>query len=104
MATRDEVFQAINTERSYQEMQWPGRDIPGHDNQLTIGEFILLIEEYAAKARLEWSQESKPEMNALNTMRKIGGIAVNCMEQHGAPKRELHVQRTISVNAGVGNG
>lgn len=86
---RDEVYAAIDSERDYQAQQWPGRDVPGHENQLTIGEFVLLVEEYAAKARALWTHEPKPELQTLDIMRKIGGIAVNCMEQHGAPKRQL---------------
>ena len=86
-ATRDEVYAAIDGERSYQDSLWrlePDRTEP---NQLTIGEFVLMIEEYAAKARAEWIQEKKPEQSTLHVMRKIGAIAVNCMEQHGAPPR-----------------
>jgi hypothetical protein len=49
---------------------------------------VLLIEEYAARARHEWSKEKRPEDITLGFVRKIAGIAVNCMEQHGAPRRE----------------
>lgn len=90
-ATRKEVFEAINTEREFQDTHWqqPG-DPNGGPNQLTIGECILLIEEYASKARAEWRGEPKPETRTLEIVRKIAGVAVNCMEQHGAPKRDLN--------------
>ncbi len=85
---RAEVYAAIDTEREYQDAVWGNAergDLPA--NPLTIGEFILLVEEYAARARADWSREPKPERDALHGMRKIAGIAVNCLEQHGAPKR-----------------
>jgi hypothetical protein len=86
-AMREQVYAALDSERDYQDANWPqdGRD--GAPNPLTIGEFLLLIEEYAAKARFEWAKEKKPEMKTLDVIRKIGSIAVNCMEQHGAPRR-----------------
>jgi hypothetical protein len=31
--------------------------------------------------------EKQPEMKALDIVRKVAGIAVNCMEHHGAPER-----------------
>ena len=85
---RSDIYAAIESERAYQNSLWKDPAHPEHSNPLEIGEFILLIEEYAMKARKEWSEESKPEVAALNTIRKIAGIAVNCMEQHGAPQRE----------------
>lgn len=85
MTDRMDVYRAINSEREYQDNLWP--DHGDTSNPLTIGEFLLLIEEYASKARKEWVVESKPEDNTLEFMRKIAAIAVNCMEQHGAPLR-----------------
>lgn len=82
---RADVYAAIDTERAYQDSLWPGHVEPS--NPLTIGEFLLLIEEYALKARNEWTREQKPEVQTLHQIRKIAGIAVNCMEQHGAPVR-----------------
>jgi hypothetical protein len=81
VATRAEVYAAIDTERAYQDDLWQG-------NKLTIGEFILLLSEYTDRAKHEWSTEKKPEQRALEFVRKVAGIAVNCMEQHGAPPRK----------------
>lgn len=88
MATRQDVFKAIDSEREYQDSCWKD-DRDGSPNPLSIGEFILLIEDYAARARANFTREKKPEMQALCEIRKIAGIAVNCMEQHGAPLRPL---------------
>ena len=84
MATREEVFEAINSERDYQDSLWSEE---GNSNPLLLGEFLVLLDVYIRKAQEEWTVEPKPEINSLNTIRKIAGIAVNCMEQNGAPKR-----------------
>ena len=88
MATRQEVFEAIDTEREYQDQVWRahsgGSEQP---NPLSIGEWILCAEDYLAQARARWTTEAKPEVETLEIMRKVAGIAVHCMEQHGAPKR-----------------
>jgi len=79
-ATRAEVFAAIESERRYQDKVWP-------EGAPSVGDSILLVEEYALKARAAWATEAAPEMEALDIMRKIAGIAVRCMEVHGAPQR-----------------
>jgi hypothetical protein len=85
-ATREEVFAAIDSEREYQQRVWAGAD--GEiDNPLTPGEFLTLLRVYLRKAEEAWVIEEKPEVNTLDAVRKIAGIAVNCMEQHGAPHR-----------------
>ena len=86
MVTRKEVYSAIDSERNYQDRLWSTDD--GFSNPLSIGEFLVLLEVYLRKAQSEWTTESKPEINSLNTVRKLAGISVNCLEQHGAPKRE----------------
>ncbi len=87
MPDRKEVYAAIDSERDYQDSKWPQDGSPGFPNPLSIGEQILLAEEYLAQARLAWTREKRPEMMTLNIMRKVAGICVNCMEQHGAPSR-----------------
>ncbi len=83
--SRQAAYEAIDSERDYQDSLWPGHtDVA---NPLTIGEFLLLIDQYVHFARDQWVVESKPELETLHDIRKIAGIAVNCMEQHGAPKR-----------------
>lgn len=84
MTPRSEVYSALDTERDYQDRVW-GDGVTA--NRLTIGEFLLNIEVQLTKARMLWADEPKPELNTLEFIRKIGGLAVNAMEQHGAPPR-----------------
>lgn len=81
-STRQDVYYAIDGERHYQDGLWPaGRAA------LSVGDFILMVEEYALRARKEWAGQPYPETKALDHMRKIGAIAVRCMETHGAVVR-----------------
>lgn len=84
---RHEVYDLIDGERRYQDAFWPQDDSPEFPNPLTVGEFVFLIEHYTAQARATWAQEKKPCGKTLDVIRKIAGIAVNAMEQHGAPAR-----------------
>lgn len=83
-AAREAAYAALDSERDYQNTVW---GVDGEPNPLTIGEFLLNIEEQVAKARAQWANEPKPEVMTLEFVRKIGGLTVNCMEQHGAPLR-----------------
>ncbi len=100
MTTREEVYKAIDSELDYQASLWRDPNDNEVPNPLEVGEFILLVEEYAARARQLWTSEPKQlvgtrdnkryytEVQTLEFMRKIAGIAANCMTQHGAPQRE----------------
>src|SRR4051812_9891121 len=88
--TRTEVYQAINTERDFQDsFVLPERQ---YYQTHTLGEFILMLNQYAAQTQQKWTHHSDkvdgyPE--SLHEVRKLAAIAVRCMEQHGAPLREL---------------
>ena len=80
ITTRQEVYQAIDGERQYQDGKNP--------HTLSIGEEIALALKYTHNALNEWSNDFKPpEQEALAMMRKVAAICVRCMEHHGAPKR-----------------
>jgi hypothetical protein len=85
---REDVYKLIDTERAYQDRIWQDQENPGQPNPLSIGEVVLLIEEYTAKARAQWTIEKKPEVDTMDIIRKIAGVTVRAMEQHGARPRE----------------
>lgn len=85
-ATRQEVYAAIDSERDYQDRIW--RNAAGDGpNPLEVGEAILAMEDYLEQARKIWCREHKPCAQSLEFVRKVAGLAVSCMEQHGAPPR-----------------
>ena len=85
MATREEVYAAIDSERDYQEDKWGGHR---HEAE----SWTLFIEHYAGLARTQASTTDFTEVPNLiaylDTLRKIATLAVAAMEQHGAPRRE----------------
>lgn len=84
--TRQEVYNAIDSERNYQDniiKNKYGNDDVGHP----VAAEILMIEDYAARARKEWT-DNKGDDAALAMVRKVAGLAVRCMEHHGAPRRQ----------------
>lgn len=76
--SRDEVYAAIDGERDYQDVTWT--------NDKTVGEEVAILAFYSAGAMAKWV-ENKGDAEALRFVRKVAGIAVRCMENHGAPKR-----------------
>jgi hypothetical protein len=82
---RSEVYKLLDQERDYQEHQ---EDAHGWQKTKTVGEWMVLLHYYIAQADKEWSTNTGTA-EALNMIRKIGGIAVHCMEEHGAPPRYI---------------
>lgn len=81
MASRKEVYDAIDSERDYQERRW-GTAGRSHE----IASWITYMQDYLNEARNLASRNS-PETIALDTIRKVVALGVRCMEEHGAPKR-----------------
>ena len=87
MATRQEVYEAVDTEREYQDRLPQGRT-DGREH--TVGEFLTMLQYYMTEAQKAWTTNAG-DAAALHVVRKIAGISVNCMEKWGAPKRDLNV-------------
>lgn len=86
--TRKEVYNLIDGERAYQDSLWnPSTTPTGGKHSPT--EWLVYIQTYAQKALIVGTEESdttaRPKQ--LATLRKIAGMAVACMEEHGAPAR-----------------
>jgi len=97
MTTRKEVYEAIDSERNYQNEMWgdslsnerapdPAKDESGGDRSLD--EFTLYISGYTNDLVNMASHFTGAE-EQLAIIRKIAGLSVACMEQHGAPKRKI---------------
>jgi hypothetical protein len=80
---REKVYNAINSERDYQDTLSSDRtDGAKH----TVGDYIVMLQHYQQELVKAWTANAGTD-EALNVMRKIAGIAVHCMEDHGAPVR-----------------
>jgi len=93
MTTRQEVYAAIDSEREYQDKLWGhslSGDRPSTELQpggtRTVDEFSLYIIGYANDLLVNGSHFAD-EKDKLDIIRKISGLGVACMEQHGAPTR-----------------
>ena len=79
---RERVFEAINGERSYQEMKWG--DLV--DNPQSVGAYLTLMRVHLTRAENDWA-DSDGNIEALHCLRKVLAIGVACGEQHGMPCR-----------------
>ena len=88
MILRNEVYAAIDSERDYQDKRWGATASSGNPGagERTIDEFALYISAYADDLKDIASHALDPD-NKLAWVRKIAGLCVACLEQHGAPSR-----------------
>jgi hypothetical protein len=85
------VYKAIDSERDYQDKKWGhtlsgGR--PGHGER-SVDEFVTYIVGYTNDLLVNAAHFAKTE-DKLHIVRKIAGLCVACMEQHGAPLRDKY--------------
>jgi hypothetical protein len=90
-AIREAVYNKLDGEREYQnDGQGNAKPHPGStrpNGALSPGECLLCIEQIAADARAAWYKPNGQEAMAP-FMRKIGGVAVQFMENYPTPDRE----------------
>lgn len=79
------AFDAINSERAYQEHMFTKEGYHTATDR-SLDEFILYIKQYADEAGALTTHGDEEE--ALNFVRKVAALCVGCMEKHGAPRRE----------------
>lgn len=83
---RADVYKAIDSERDYQDRKWGnGMARPQHSPD----EWCLYIQDYLNEAThiLSRMPDAVATPAAMEIMRKIGGMAVKCMEEHGTTLR-----------------
>lgn len=84
-ATQQEVFDALVEERVYQNSLSPERT----DNHVrTVAEELVLMQTYLTRAFEAWT-DNPGDTQALDVIRKIGGMAVRCMENNGVVRRKV---------------
>ncbi len=91
MPTRKEVYEAIDSERDYQNSKF-NEETTTSKGQHTVSEWILFMEDYLQEARNIASRGFSPQADqeALHVIRKVTGMGVACMEQNGASKRHKY--------------
>lgn len=81
------VYEALEGERRYQEEKW--EPVDGALRVHSALEWLVYIEDYVNEAKKILARRPEVEARefALHTIRKIGGMAVACMEQNGVRTR-----------------
>lgn len=89
MVSRKEVYEALDTERTYQDNIW-NEDTTTTAGKHTIATWLVFMRSYMREAEDILSRTGEPiaSEKASHIMRKITAMGVACMEQNGAPKRE----------------
>lgn len=80
-ATRNEVYNAIDGERKYQEKRW---ERPAHNHSNT--EYLVYIDHYVKQAFAAVSTQDG-DVSTLPALRKIAALAVAAMEENGVEFR-----------------
>jgi hypothetical protein len=90
MATRAEVYAAVDSERVYQDSRWNASTTPTLGKHPTIEPWLVYLQNYLTEAFNQVSRQPEPKatQDGLNTIRKLAGMCVSAMEALGAPRRE----------------
>jgi len=96
MTTRREVYEAIDTERAYQDQRW-NAETTASEGRHEPEAFLLYVEHYVGLARAALSSSSVQVAypQAQEIFRKIAALCVAEMEQHGAPLRALGLAASL---------
>jgi hypothetical protein len=84
MFSREEIYGAIDGERTYQDARWPGHI---HNESEYILYLRHYVDEAAKKASTLDMSDLENKMKVLSDIRKIAALAVVCMEQNGVAHR-----------------
>ncbi len=86
--TRPEVYNLIDGERNYQDSRW-NVNTTTSEGWHTTQEWLTFIQDYTNEALHIGCREADQVAynKQLAILRKIAGISVAAMEQHGAPER-----------------
>ena len=83
-----DALDALAKEREYQDERWANFPSSGHHE---TGAYLTFINSYVMRAMVELTENNEPL--ALDTVRKIGALAVACMEDNGIVFRSAYKGR-----------
>jgi len=86
---RAEVYEAIDSERDYQDTRW-NSETTTSEGLHSFEEWIVYIENYLLEAKGVLSRMNKQEADliASDIFRKVAAMTVCALEQHGVDRRE----------------
>jgi len=95
--SREEVYRVIDGERDYQE-NLPSNRSENAKRIRMVSEYLTMLDHYVRHAQDAWTTRAGIEV-PLEDMRKIGALAVRCMEEWGAPPRVVNEMEQIPESA-----
>lgn len=79
------IFQKIRDERDYQDHLCTLKELPLTP---TVEGELVMLKTYIDKSLIMWTKNpSSPQI--LSELRKIAGIAIRGLQNHGCPKRDM---------------
>jgi len=78
---REDVYKLFDGERDYQDVKWSNKD----NADISVAEWINYMEYQLNKAKYYVYHLDK--IGALEEIRKVGSLAVVCLENNECPKR-----------------
>jgi hypothetical protein len=81
---REKVFEAIESERLFQDRKWGTIDKHPHE----VGGWLTIMRKLLTDAEAAWCSNNGDD-KALEELRKVLAVGVACAEQHGIPGRSL---------------
>lgn len=80
------ILEKIKEERDYQDHICALKELP---LQPTVEGELVMLKTYIDKTLLLWTKSPTNKNQSLSEIRKIAGIAIRCLENHGCPKRDI---------------
>jgi hypothetical protein len=84
---RTDVYHLIDGERDYQDSKDLGPTGRNDGRQKSVGDYLTVIREYVSRADTAYTV-NEGDGPALEVVRKIAAVCVQCMEVHGCKPRE----------------
>lgn len=81
---REKVYEAIDSERQYQDKKWGTVDQHPHE----VGGYLTLMRKLLTDAEVAWASNDG-DYRAMIEIRKVLAVGVACAEQHSMPSRSL---------------
>ena len=89
---RLKIYQAIDTERDFQNEMTKRSDRPDMIDDMHIGDILSAIRYNLDKANEAWYTGSVPHQNSVEYLRKIAALCVKAGEIYGMPERNIKIE------------
>lgn len=86
---RLKIYQAIDSERNYQDEMTKRNDRPDMIDDLHVGDTLAAIQYNLSQANAVWYKGAAPHTETMQYLRKIAALCVKAGETYGMPEREL---------------